>query len=233
LEVTGIANLVALAEGRFKDAAALADEALAFGESAIPEVATPHHQMYQFGACEFLGRFDAVESWILELAARQTARPVFACARALLLARLGRTAEAQRGLHDLVAALPFDQEWLYGMSLIAETAVLVGDLDAAADAYAALAPWHSLNAVDQAEGCRGSVARCLGLIAAALNRVPEASAHFEEALAMNERMGFRPWVARTQDDYARLLRSRGDDAKAAVLEAAARATYEELGAAPA
>ncbi len=49
-------------------------------------------------------------------------------------------------------------------------------------------------------------------------------------------MGFRPWLARTQDDYARMLRLRddpGDTERAAALEAAALATYEEMGAAPA
>jgi hypothetical protein len=49
---------------------------------------------------------------------------------------------------------------------------------------------------------------------------------------MNERMGARPWLAYTQDDYASMLRSRGDrrDAeRAAELHAAAVRTYDALG----
>jgi hypothetical protein len=49
---------------------------------------------------------------------------------------------------------------------------------------------------------------------------------------MNERMGFRPWLARTQQDYAGMLRRHGDE-RATALETAALAIYEELGAAPA
>jgi uncharacterized protein HemY len=37
----------------------------------------------------------------------------------------------------------------------------------------------------------------LGLLAETLKRWDEAEEHFEHALAMNERMGFQPWLART------------------------------------
>ncbi len=46
---------------------------------------------------------------------------------------------------------------------------------------------------------------------------------------MNERMGARPWLARTQRDYGQVLLDRGDSARAAQLLAAAEATYAELG----
>jgi hypothetical protein len=49
---------------------------------------------------------------------------------------------------------------------------------------------------------------------------------------MNDRIGARPWLAHTQEDYARLLLARGDPAKrrqAAKLVAAAHIAYRELG----
>jgi hypothetical protein len=49
---------------------------------------------------------------------------------------------------------------------------------------------------------------------------------------MNERIGARPWLAHTQEDYARMLLTRGDAAKrsqAAGLLDSARAVYRELG----
>jgi hypothetical protein len=50
-------------------------------------------------------------------------------------ARLGQSDVAERELRQLTqrqaAALPFDQEWLFGMSLLAETAALLADVDAA------------------------------------------------------------------------------------------------------
>src|SRR5438270_13119748 len=125
-------------------------------------------------------------------------------------------------------ALPFDQEWLLGTAFLAETAALLGEVETAAVLYEALAPWSTLNAADHPEGIRGSVARYLGLLAVRLGRDDDAAAHFEDALAMNARMGARPWLAYTQRDYADLLRP-SDPRRADELEAAASATYEELG----
>ena len=92
-----------------------------------------------------------------------------------------------------------------------------------------------MNAVDVTEGFRGSVSRYLGLLATALERWDDAAGHFEEALALNERMGARPWLARTEDDYARMLLVRGrpgDDERARELRDQALATFSELGMVP-
>jgi DNA-binding SARP family transcriptional activator len=238
-EVGGIRAMLALAEGRFAEAESLIDEALALGESAMPEAAITHYRMQRLMLCEFRGGLEEVEPWIAALLVGQPARSVFACALAYVHARLGRTSEAQRALkelaHDEVAALPFDQEWLLGASLLAETCALVADARSAEILHRSLLPWEALNAVDQSEGARGSVSRYLGLLATMLERWEEAARHFGHALAMNERMGFRPWFARTHDDFARMLRLRGeprDEKRAAALEAAALAIYDELGATP-
>ena len=46
---------------------------------------------------------------------------------------LGRDKEARRGFAELAvdgfAGIPLDAEWLYGMSLLAETSVLLGDVE--------------------------------------------------------------------------------------------------------
>jgi hypothetical protein len=59
-----------------------------------------------------------------------------------------------------------------------------------------------------------------------------AEEHFIDALAMHERMGARPWVARTQLAYAEMLlarRRRGDKARARELLADAVLTADALG----
>jgi hypothetical protein len=79
---------------------------------------------------------------------------------------------------------------------------------------------------------RGSISRHLGLLSALLERMDQASAHYEAALSMNAKMGARPWLAHTQADYAQTLiarRAAGDSKRANQLRAAARATYRELG----
>jgi hypothetical protein len=46
---------------------------------------------------------------------------------------------------------------------------------------------------------------------------------------MNAASGALPWLARTQADFGRLLRERGDGERAEELLAAAHATYDALG----
>ena len=94
------------------------------------------------------------------------------------------------------------------MSLLAETAALLGDAAACTHLYRLLLPWAAFNAVDVAEGIRGSVARYLGLLVTELGLPGDAELHFEEALAQNQQMRARPWLAATQRDYAQMLRWR-------------------------
>jgi DNA-binding SARP family transcriptional activator/tetratricopeptide (TPR) repeat protein len=235
-QACGIQAMLALAAGKLDDAAQLIPRALALGERAQPTAVIPVYVLQQFTLNDFRGGLENVEPAIRDLAAQYPARRVFGCALAYLHARLARPAEAKQALGELAAddfsALPFDQEWLFGMSLLAETAALLGDANSAAVLYRLLLPWAALNAVDQAEGIRGSVARYLALLATSAERWDEAEPHFEDALAMNARMGARPWLAQTANDYARMLLardSRGDRERAQALLDSALGTYRELG----
>jgi DNA-binding SARP family transcriptional activator/tetratricopeptide (TPR) repeat protein len=234
-EVGGVRAGLALAEGRFDEADALIEAALTVGEQAMPEAARSHHRMQRFILCDFRGGLEAVEPSIAELVAEHPTRPVFVCALAYLQARLGREVDAQPLLDEMardeLAALPFDQEWLLGASLVAEACLLLGDTASAEGVYRKLLPWQAMNAVDQSEGTRGSIARCLGQLATLLERWDDAVGHFEQALALNERMGFRPWLALTQSNFARMLRLRGgpdNRERAAALEETASATCNAL-----
>jgi tetratricopeptide (TPR) repeat protein len=231
--------VLALTAGRFAEADALVQKALALGGRSQPEMAMPIYQLQRYALCEFRGGVDEVEDAIRELAAEYPARPVIRCALAHLETRLGRLPEAKRALKHLArgefSALPFDPEWLYGLSFLAETSALLDEVDTAAVLYDLLLPWAAFNAADAYEGIRGSVSRYLGLLAVTLCRWDDAAHHFEDALEMNERMGARPWLARTQDDYAHLLFRRGaagDAAEARSLLDSAQITYRELGMSP-
>jgi hypothetical protein len=121
------------------------------------------------------------------------------------------------------------------MTVLAETAALLGDSDCAPALYRLLHPYAACNAIDLPEGMRGSVSRYLALLAWTMAHRDEAARHFEDALAMNERMGLRPWLAHTRADYARMLLSgdaRGDRQRAGRLREAALASYCELGITP-
>jgi predicted ATPase/DNA-binding SARP family transcriptional activator len=229
------ANL-AIGTGEFVAADTLVAAALAAGEVAQPDTAIPHELMQRAALAEFRGGLDALEPELRALAAEHPARPVFRCAHIHLIARVGRLDEAGRELADLVrdgfTALPFDQEWLCATSFLADTAALVDNPEAAAELYGLLAPWGGFTVVDASESLRGSLQRDLGLLASVLERWDDAVAHFETALEANERMGLRPWLARTQENYAQMLQSRaapGDLERAEELLTVARAAYRELG----
>jgi tetratricopeptide (TPR) repeat protein len=235
-DVGGAHAMLALAMGPLDEAEALVERMFSLGKQVQPEMAIPVYRLQRYALCDFREALQEIEPGIVDLAAERPNRPVFRCALAHLHARLGRLAEAERDLTTMAAggfaALPFDQEWLFGMSLLAETAWLVGDADSAATLYALLLPWAALNVVDQCEGMRGSLARYLGLLAATTGRPEDAERHFEAALAMNTRTGARPWLALTQRDYARMLLGRdapGDRERARALREAAVATCRELG----
>jgi tetratricopeptide (TPR) repeat protein len=228
--------MLALAAGRLDEADGLITQAFELGERALPEVAIPHYLLQRYTLCDFRANLGEIEHEIRDLVVAYPARPVFRCVLAHLLARLGRLSEAQLALNDLAgadfSALPFDQEWLYGTSLLAETSVLLGDAGACAHLYQLLLPWGAFNAVDVAEGFRGSVDRYLGLLATATGRLDDAERHFEGALARNEQMLARPWLAYTKRDYAQMLLTRdhaGDAERAEKLAAQARAADLALG----
>jgi hypothetical protein len=148
--------MLALAAGRLDEADELVRQAFALGERAQPEMAMPVYGLQRYTLCDFRASLDEVEPTISSLAAEYPARPVFRCALACLYARLGRMPEAERVVDELAACdfsvLPFDLEWLYGMSLLAETCVVLSDTDSAAVLYRLLVPWAAFNAADPHEG---------------------------------------------------------------------------------
>ena len=228
--------LFALASGRLTEAERLVPQAFAFGERTLPDVAAPVYWLQCHALRDFQGRLDEIAPAIRDLVDTYPTRPAFRCALAHLEARLGHVTEAGQVVADLArddfAALPFDQEWLYGMSLLAETSCVLGDSDAGAVIYRLLVPWQAFSAADHPEGFRGSIARYLGLLATSAERWEDAERHFQQARSANAAMGARPWLAHTETDYARMLyarNGRGDRQRARALLDAARRTYRELG----
>jgi hypothetical protein len=237
--VGGVRAMLALAQGHFALATDIRRETFAPGDREHRRATRSVETMQRYAQADFMGRLAELRADVEQLVAEEPTRPVFGCVLAHLQTRLGPTPDTLRTLDDLTASdlatLPFDQEWLFATSLLAETAAMLRSVEAARVLYHALSPWAALNVVDQAEGIRGSVARYLGLLAATLKRWDAADHHFTEAARRNTEMGLRPWLALTADDHARMLRARAhpDDRKRArTLRDTARATYEELGMSP-
>jgi hypothetical protein len=99
--------------------------------------------------------------------------------------------------------------------------------------YDRLLPFaHQLVVVGLGLFCLGSVSRSLAVLAATTRRWDDAERHFEEALAVNQRIGARTFVVRTQRAFAAMLLERnrpGDGARAGELIQWAFETATELG----
>jgi tetratricopeptide (TPR) repeat protein len=182
------------------------------------------------------GRLDEIEDMMRDAVRAYPGYRSFGCYIPLLELELGRPAEAWLAFdtlaRDAFAALPRDSEWLFCLCLLAEVAAGLDDRAAAEVLYGLLRPYTSVNAMAAGEVSLGPVARFAGILAAACGRSDVAAGHFEVAMAIDERIAARPWLAHTQEEYARVLRERdapGDAARAHELLAACRATYRELG----
>jgi hypothetical protein len=181
------------------------------------------------------GGLERLEGPVRAYAARFGTIPGWRCVLAHLLAETDRQDEAKEILDGFAAeefrGLPLDGIWLGAMCYLAETASAIGDATHAATMLELLEPYADRNvAVGWASTCTGSAARPLGLLAELAGRRKAAIAHFETALAMNERMRARPWVARTQVEFARVLAAKpaGRD-RAAELVDAGLAEAQQLG----
>jgi DNA-binding NarL/FixJ family response regulator len=113
--------------------------------------------------------------------------------------------------------------------------VTFGDREPAARCYDVLRPYAEYY-LYSASGTYGAMARILGELAAALNRIEDADRHLADAVRMEARIGAQPYLALAQLAHADLLRRRasaGDVDKATRLVERAGHTARRLGMAPA
>jgi DNA-binding winged helix-turn-helix (wHTH) protein/tetratricopeptide (TPR) repeat protein len=154
------------------------------------------------------------------------------------LFEIGRVDEARRAF-DSMAQMGFENitreiGYLNALSQLSLVAVALEDRERAEQLYDLLSPYPHHNTPTSFGFYQGSVSYFLGLLARLLGRNANAAGHLEDALAMNERIGFVPQVARTQlalaealsEDGARGARSRANDLLA---EATATARRLEMG----
>ncbi|HUP18305.1 MAG TPA: AAA family ATPase [Acidimicrobiia bacterium] len=228
--------LILLFEGRFGPAEDLINATLESDDptSVRDNVSAARFQLFLLRREQ--GRVDETERLVRASIEDFPSYPLHRPALVCLLMDVGRKSEAKAIFSELArddfAALHRDSEWILGTSLAAEACWMLGDETAAAVLYQQLIPFGGRHAIGLAEGSLGALDRYLGLLAQLLGRTDDAEHHLEDAIAMNQRMGARPWVAHCQRDLAGLLLSRdgpGDRDKAMGLLGEALMTAEELG----
>ncbi len=229
--------LRALLDGHFEDVERFAQDAANMGEHFIPRSASQVFTAQIFFARTHQGRLRELEEPLKRRASQSPTLPGWRATLTRVHCDLGYVEAARAELERFAASgfdrLRDDRHGLFSLLLLAETAAEIGARDHAERLYAILTPHAEQNAtLGLGIACLGSTHHYLGLLADACDRGSDAARHFESALAMNARMGARPWIANTQVAYAEMLRRRGladDEQRAQDLLARARETADQLG----
>jgi hypothetical protein len=152
---------------------------------------------------------------------------------AVRYAELGDVERARQAFEEAAAqdfgAKSFDNTWVHNIALASEVCVAVGDAKRAALLYGRLSPYAERNVNGGDIICLGSVSRYLMLLAGTLRLHDEAERHALRAIEQHARMGARPFLARSQYEYARLLRDAGRADGAGEMLAQAEAIALDLG----
>lgn len=155
----------------------------------------------------------------------------------MLLARMGRHAEA-RGLLQRLAAADFplhrDAVWMETIGAVAEGCAILDDAAVAERLLPLLEPFADRFATGTSVGalCLGSMSLPIGLLASCLERWDDADAYFGRALTAHRQAGASLLVAHTLREQAGMVArrsGRGDTERAAALRAEADDLYRQLG----
>jgi len=226
----------ALMQGRFTDSERLATQASVL-DNQTQQDTSGVFAMQMFTLRREQGRLKELEPVVRHFVQQKTVAASWRPGLALIYAELGLEGEAREQFEHLAQhdfnGIPRDGLWMASMAYLVDVCTFLRDRPRAAILYQLLVPYNGRNVViGSASACYGALSRYLGALATTLGRWHEAEQHFEDAIAMNARMGARPWLAHTQCQYATMLllaRRSGDHDRAGELFHSALLTARELG----
>ena len=225
----GVMNAVlGLLEGRLEDTERVLEAARHHGDRAHRWESRFSYRLAIVGLRREQDRLGEVVDHAHQLAADHPGYRMLPAVAAYVDAATGHIDEARRQMDELAvggfAFLPRDHGWLFGMSYLAETAILLGDAQRAGEIERLLAPYADRMGFASGEVSSGPVDRIRGLLAAMAMRYDEALELCERAEQDAARKGARLWAVRSSVDQARVLVARdgpGDRAAAGDLVEAA------------
>ena len=193
-----------------------AEAALALGSQGVPEAM----EVYASQLIDLhrdrgnRSELSEISDLLAAIAAENPGLPTLRSALANISCELGRDNDARAVIGDDIddgfARFPDDLTLFFSLRNLAEICVHLRRVDGAARVYQRLAPWHS-HTVAMFAGLGAPVAFHLGILAVLLKLGEEADEHFREALDISERLNWPYFIARTQIEWARFLRERGQD----------------------
>jgi class 3 adenylate cyclase/tetratricopeptide (TPR) repeat protein len=207
--------MMAILDGRFTAAEALAGEALHLGRQTHGTQVEGLYGMQMFTIRREQSRLSEVAPVIKHFIEENPDESTWLPGFALVAVDLGYRDAAQRRLSELARtgfAMPLDARRSASLSFISEVAVSLGDTVAAQTIYDLMLVYKDMTiTAGVATVCFGAASRYLGMLSVALGDFKKAAKHFEHALEMNAASGSRPWLAHTQAEYASLLLKIGGE----------------------
>jgi DNA-binding winged helix-turn-helix (wHTH) protein len=153
----------------------------------------------------FASRWETAPFWLTSQDSTASVRPGIG----RLCASLGQHGPAKSVLESMVGdggfALPKETSYLNAVANLGVLAIGLADRPRAERIYEELAAYPHHNTPDAVMLCEGSVSHFLAQLAAFLGLGERVARHFDDALAMNERLGLRPQLAHSYCAYARWL----------------------------
>ncbi|MCR9093092.1 MAG: AAA family ATPase [bacterium] len=135
-----------------------------------------------------------------------------------ILARSGRVDEARAGLSAItsrIEELEHDEHWLITLSLLAEVAVELRDVDVAQLLIDQLRPYEALVFThDLIPATNGTVGSAIGALVGVLGRSREAADRLEAAVAWEDAIGARPAALRSRIRLANVWHATSDEGRA-------------------
>jgi DNA-binding CsgD family transcriptional regulator/tetratricopeptide (TPR) repeat protein len=228
--------LLAIGEGRFTDAEALASEADDLGRT-LSNASPGGYGVQLFSIRREQGRLDEARPVVEAVARLGQSGSTWRAALAVMYAELGLLDEARAELDvltaDGLAAVPRDALWLGSLSYLADACCAVGHRPGAAAVYDQLIGWRGMIVqVGHLLAAHGAVDRYLGQLATVLDHERETEIHFEAALRLDTASHMAVWLARTQLEYGLVLVGRdrpADVGRGTELLAAGSATARRVG----
>ncbi len=233
----GLQAMRALLDGRFAEAERLVLQNMASGPQTQAESLSGQISLPMFTLFREQGRLQALAPAIRYFVQQHGLASTWRPGLAVLYNELRQLQEARREFEYLAqddfAGVPRDSLWMGCLTYLTDVCTTLGDMERAATLYQLLLPYTGRTVVVGGGAvCYGAVSHYLGMLATTMKRWPTAEQHFQDALALHERMSAPPWIAHTQYQYARMLLARqqpGDREQAQGLFDTALATAQSLG----
>ena len=215
-----VRSTIAFIHGLYEESAALSEEALELGHASGDFNAELLH--YGQGLLRALDQGLAQDVLPLMLATTEYQQiAAFDAGTALCAALAGEPERARAGLERLVAVgfqgSPRGADLLAPTAFLAHTCQLVDAVSVADEIYRSLRRTKAtVVRVGPLVGWWGPVDHHLGCLARLLGRHDEAERRLRNALQIEQRMGARPFAARTMAELARVLRTTSPSEAATV-----------------